>query len=749
MAGALFVLGIRHHGPGSARVLVRALEALQPTIVLVEGPPDAAGVIELAAHSDMKPPVALLVYDVEAPSSAVYYPFASFSPEWQALRWALNTHVPVRFIDLPQSLRERESQAVAERTDDESAPESPAPRDPLDELASAAGFADGEAWWGRLIEERHAEEDPLALFDAIRGAMTAAREGFGDTPRDRDEPAREAHMRKAIRAALKEGFERIAIVCGAWHAPVLTADALERYKAKQDDEIIRRLTKRKTAATWIPWTHDRLCLDSGYGAGVASPGWYDHLWVHREQLSERWMVRIARLLRDEDIDASSANVIESVRLADCLAAIRGRRSAGLEELGEATLSVLCHGNPMPLRIIQRKLVVGQRLGQVPDAVPMVPLQRDLSALQKSLRLKVSGDEMVLDLDQRKDNDLARSHLLHRLRLLGVDWGELQDDQRQRGSTFHEIWRLQWRPEFAVRVIEAAQWGNTVADAASASVTHRATSAKDLGELTALVDDVILADLPDAVARLLARVQTMSAVSTDVGHLMMALPPLARVLRYGNVRKTDAALIEPVVAGLLARIAAGLLPACASLDDDAAAQIRERIDGVHAAVTTISRPDLLAVWTEALMTVGGADIHGLVAGRASRLLLDSGAAGSDAVADRLSLSLSHGNDPAKASAWLEGFVSGSGLLLVHDERLLGIIDGWLTSLSRDTFEQICPIARRTFSTFETSERRQIGEKLKRAEAADGTTAPAAGDDYDPVRGGLVEPVLRLILGHRIP
>ena len=581
MAGALFVLGIRHHGPGSARVLIRALEALQPTIVLVEGPPDAAGVIELAAHSDMKPPVALLVYDVEAPSSAVYYPFASFSPEWQALRWALNTHVPVRFIDLPQSLRERESQAAAERTDDESAPESPAPRDPLDELASAAGFADGEAWWGRLIEERHAEEDPLALFDAIRGAMTAAREGFGDTPRDRDEPAREAHMRKAIRAALKEGFERIAIVCGAWHAPVLTPDALERYKAKQDDEIIRRLTKRKTAATWIPWTHDRLCLDSGYGAGVASPGGTDHLWVHREQLSERWMVRIARLLRDEDIDASSANVIESVRLADCLAAIRGRRSAGLEELGEATLSVLCHGNPMPLRLIQRKLVVGQRLGQVPDAVPMVPLQRDLSALQKSLRLKVSGDEMVLDLDQRKDNDLARSHLLHRLRLLGVDWGELQDDQRQRGSTFHEIWRLQWRPEFAVRVIEAAQWGNTVADAASASVTHRATRAKDLGELTALVDDVILADLPDAVARLLARVQTMSAVSTDVGHLMMALPPLARVLRYGNVRKTDAALIEPVVAGLLARIAAGLLPACASLDDDAAARMRERIDGVHA------------------------------------------------------------------------------------------------------------------------------------------------------------------------
>jgi hypothetical protein len=755
MTGTLSVLGIRHHGPGSARVLVHALDALDPTIVLIEGPPDAGEVLEFAAHADMSPPVALLVYEPDAPSGAVYYPFATFSPEWQAMRWALAKDRPVRFIDLPQSLRRRDDRSARESHDDKPAdaseepstaePPAPAPRDPLDSLALAAGFSDGEAWWGRLIEERRAEDDPVGLFEAIHDAMTSAREELGRTPRVTEEPAREAHMRKAIRAAVKEGFERIAVVCGAWHAPVLTADALKRYPAKPDDEILKRLPKRKTAATWIPWTYDRLCFDSGYGAGVASPGWYDHLWVHREQLSERWMTRVARLLRDEDLDASPANVIESVRLADSLASIRGRQIAGLDELGEATLAVLCHGNLMPARLIQRKLVVGQRLGRVPDAVPMVPLQRDLAARQKSLRLKVSAEEMVLDLDQRKENDLARSHLLHRLRLLGVEWGELQDDHRQRASTFHEIWKLQWRPEFAVRVIEAAQWGNTVADAAAASLAHRAASAQDLSELTALLDDVILADLAGAVERLLARIQSISAVSTDVGHLMTALPPLARVLRYGNVRKTDAALVEPVVEGLLARISVGLPPACASLDDDAAALMRQRIDGVQAALATLNRPDLLTAWKDALAKVGNAEIHGLVAGRAYRLLLDTGAAAPDAAADRLSLSLSHGNDPAKASAWLEGFLAGSGLLLVHDDRLLGIVDRWLIGLSRDTFEQICPIARRTFSTFEKAERRQIGEKLKRAAAPDGGPAAVAADDYDPARGALVEPMLDMILG----
>src|ERR1700730_16809797 len=83
------VLGVRHHGPGSARSVRRALEAIAPSIVLVEGPPDADAMIPLLIHSEMVPPVALLIYRPEKPRDSVYYPFAEFSPEWQALRYAL------------------------------------------------------------------------------------------------------------------------------------------------------------------------------------------------------------------------------------------------------------------------------------------------------------------------------------------------------------------------------------------------------------------------------------------------------------------------------------------------------------------------------------------------------------------------------------------------------------------------------------------------------------------------------------
>ena len=115
-SSSISVFGIRHHGPGSARVLVRALETLNPSIVLIEGPPEAtAEVMAFAADPQMTPPVALLVYEVETPTRAVYYPFATYSPEWQALRWALDKRVPARFIDLPESLRDRHRKRDADR----------------------------------------------------------------------------------------------------------------------------------------------------------------------------------------------------------------------------------------------------------------------------------------------------------------------------------------------------------------------------------------------------------------------------------------------------------------------------------------------------------------------------------------------------------------------------------------------------------------------------------------------------------
>jgi len=240
--------------------------------------------------------------------------------------------------------------------------------------------------------------------------------------------------------------------------------------------LLKGLSKRKTVATWIPWTYGRLAFASGYGAGIQSPGWYDFLWNFHARnatggrsdrnttLATTWLSRVARLLCEQDLDASPASVIEAVRLAESLAALRHRPLPGLPELNEATQTVLVYGESLPLRLIRDKLIVSERLGEVPSETSMAPLAQDLTREQKRLRLPPEAAMRPLDLDLRKPNDLDRSRLLHRLRLLGLKWGELQRNSRQQKGAFHELWHLQWQPEFAVALIEAGVWGNTVAAA---------------------------------------------------------------------------------------------------------------------------------------------------------------------------------------------------------------------------------------------------------------------------------------------
>jgi hypothetical protein len=741
------VFGVRHHGPGSARSLAAALRELEPDAVLVEGPPDADELIALAARESMRPPVALLLYAPEEPQRAVYYPFAEFSPEWQAIRHALAREVPVRFMDLPQSvqfaLNEPGKEDAEPDPQSDLNPDSAVDalrRDPLRLVAEAAGYGDGELWWEQMVEQRRDGRD---LFAALLELMSALREeaAKAETSSDRREALREAHMRQTIRRAQQEGFDRIAVVCGAWHAPALSS---ETPTEREDAALLKGLPKRKVAATWAPWTYGRLTYRSGYGAGVESPGYYHYLWSAPSNLTASWMARVAQLLRGEDMDASSASVIEAVRLAEALAAMRGRHLPGLPELNEATRAVLCFGDDTPLRLVAEKLIVGEALGEVPDETPGSPLQQDLGRIQKRLRLPPEAGDRTLDLDLRKPNDLERSHLLHRLRLLGVNWGRLE---RARGKgTFREVWRLRWEPELTVALIEAGAWGNTIEDAAAARALGRAAQTRELPALTELVEQTLLADLGGAVGGVVARLQEVAAVSDDIPHAMDALAPLAGVLRYGSVRQTEARLVLQVVDGLVARVAVGLPNACASLADEAAEQMYPRLVEVNAAVVTLQDEGHSALWLSTLKRMADqAQLHGLVAGRCCRILFDQGALGSEEVSTKLGLALSHASEPEHAARWVDGFLRGSGLVLLHDAALWEILNAWVASLKAELFTRLLPLLRRTFSTFPAPERRQMGERARKGSHVKNSSAARGDADVDAARADRVLPLCARLLG----
>ena len=756
------VLGVRHHGPGSARAVRAALDRLQPDRILVEGPPEADGLVGLAGDPDLVPPVALLVYRNDRPAAAAFWPFAVFSPEWQALTWGARRGVPVTLMDLPAAVM----LAGNEPAENESA-RAPAPvrTDPIAVLAEVAGYDDPERWWEDVVESRGhrapadsgTDPDPVQhpgqdtagspvlgasddssgfdAFEAITEAMTAVRDDQPET--DPRTLQREAYMRRSLRAAIKTGAQRIAVVCGAWHAPALTG---RPPSASSDTALLRGLPTAKVTATWVPWTHSRLALSSGYGAGVDSPGWYRHLFTAGEHGLERWMTRSAGVLRTHDLPTSTAHVIEAVRLARSLAHLRDRVEPGLTEVVDATRAVLCEGNEAAVGFVLRDAVVGEELGRVPDSAPMVPLEADLRATVKSLRLRYDPTPKEVVLDLRQPNDLRKSRLFWRLRILDVPWAV---PLAVAGTgTFKEGWTLTWRPELTVRLVVASMWGTTVAAAAAGRLVDRVDS---LAACTAAIADCIAADLPDVLDELLAALDRFAAGSADVAALLAALPELVRAQRYGTVRGTDVTAIAGVAQGVLVRICAGLPSALGGMDDDAARAVLGALDRTHDVVPLLPQGPARDGWYGALERAAGRrDLPPLLGGRIVRMLMDVGTITRAEAADRLHAALSVGSLPVEKAAWVEGFVAGGALLLIHDDELLAVLDRWVRSLADGEFLDVVPLLRRSFGSFAPAER---GNLLRAVESLSGSGRAAASGgtaDLDLGRAHAVLATARLLL-----
>ncbi|MEJ7646171.1 MAG: DUF5682 family protein [Chryseolinea sp.] len=739
---SIHVLGIRHHGPGSARNVKAFLEQAKPDVILVEGPPEGDELLRWSAHSDLKPPVAILAYRPDKPNRAVFYPFAEFSPEWQAIHFGAHNNVPVRFMDLPlifsfaiDSKQEKKEDNISNYTcSNATATEGTYP-DPLRYLAEAAGFTDGERWWESMFEHRINQE---GVFDAVHEAMQVLRTEIPEK-NDRIEKLREAYMRKIIRQAEKDGFNNIAVICGAWHAPALTTQKSQ----KLDNDLLKGLAKVKLETTWIPWTYNRLTFASGYGAGIQSPGWYDHVWHHPTDDGTLWMAKIARLFRGKEMDTSVAHIIEAVRLAESLTSLRGLSKVGLEELNEATLAVLCNGDEILLQLIRDELIVSDKIGEVPSEVPMPPLLQDVEKSQKRFRLPAEAGIKELTLDLREPLQLEKSVFLHRLLLIEINWAHAVS-VRSKG-TFKESWKLKWEPEYSIGIIEKGNWGNTLEEAAANFVSNQATTASSLQEVSALLELVIPSNIPAAVDTLITTINNLAAATNDVVQLLEALPALVSVSRYGNVRQTDETMVLGIVNSMIARVFVSIPAACVGIDEEAAATLTEHIYQLNESIALLNQEGQRKEWYETLQLIcDHKHTAPIIAGYCTRILADVKVYEGDLLATKFNFALSRAGNTSESASWMEGFLKGSGTILIIDERLWSLVNQWVTNLSEEDFIALLPLMRRTFSQFSNAERRKIGEKAKKGGTVSVQLSDTS-DNIDTTRAMDALPVVAQLLG----
>lgn len=257
--------------------------------------------------------------------------------------------------------------------------------------------------------------------------------------------------------------------------------------------------------------------------------------------------------------------------------------------------------------------------------------------------------------------------------------------------------------------------------------------------------MIPANLPGLVDAMTLQLDRLSAASTDILEMMEAVPDLVNIVRYGDVRNLDFTRVGRMLNAMIARILAGGVLICINIDEEAATDILNKLVATDYAVSTLNDPELNTMWLEFIRQIrSSVNVHPLLSGYATRLLNDKAELSPEEMQNTLSFYSSIGNAPADMAYWFEGFLRSSGSILLLDDHLWNLVNNWVCSQDHETFMELLPILKRTFSEFTTVERRKLGEKAK-ASGRNGIQEMPSISTHNEAEAARVIPLIYQLLG----
>ncbi|GHA91205.1 DUF5682 family protein [Streptomyces termitum] len=554
---APYLLGVRHHSPALAAAVPALLDAAGAEVVCVELPADFAPWLEHLADPETVAPVALAGTNAEG--RLAFYPFADFSPELAAVRWARARGAEVVCCDLPLSdpgwspVADRsESGGDAEPGGSEKPGGDAEPGGPdasggvpaatfAGALAAAGTGRDGDDLWDRAVEVLAPGSAPEAIRRAALGVGWALR---ADGPVPAVDLAREARMRQVVGRAAAGG-RRVAAVIGAFHAPALA----EVGAPAEDGPVTEGGGPDAPVTSFVPYSFDLLDSRSGYPAGIRDPRWQQAVFeaggdpVRLREAASAALTGVCRELRRAGHTAGTGEAAETLRLACDLAALRGLPAPGRGELLEAVTTVLGQGEPLGRgRALARALeavFVGTARGRTAPRAPRSGLgpsvEEELTRLRLPRPEEPEAREVRLD-PLRSPLDGRREVLLQRLLVVGASYGEpVAVAATGDGTALGTRWRLAWTPSVPARLDLAGVRGVTAAQAAAGTLAETArreaaeggpTAAQVLAGLTAAAR----CDLPELVGARLREAADVLPGGADLPELLAGVDLLEGIRR---------------------------------------------------------------------------------------------------------------------------------------------------------------------------------------------------------------------------
>jgi len=683
--------GIRHHGPGSALRLQAALEEWQPDLILLELPADAQSLLDAFDPHEIQPPVSVLIYDPDSFTRAAYFPLALFSPEWQALRHGFDHLTPCRAIDVPMAQYFQQKHKSNRWT-----------KNPFEILAEQTEFDDVEQWWDHFLENNQSSQD---LFHAVDQLISVLRE---DLPDSDENKWRENYMKEQIRQYTNQGYERIAVVCGAFHVP-----ALKHFDDKARTSG-KKIKQGKTEAIWIPWSYGRLTQKNAYGAGIHHPVWYEFLYNHKSEAAQYWIAHAISVFRKKGKNVSSAHSLETLRLAETLRRIRKKNRIGIPELEEALTSVVFEGDREWLKLYGPDIYIGQKKGHIQKDLYQIPLQKDFRTRIKKARLSkvlTNHTKMQKILDLRKDSHRENSRFFYQTRILQIPLAQLLDANLAALGTFKESWDIEWDPVSEWTLIHAGTHGTTIESAAQDKLQKSIREATEMDVLVNGLKEAFLCGFEELFELIQEKIIRVYAVSDSIVALLESLETLLHVDQYGHIRWEETPKLRPLIERIANRTAHMLPAVILHLDDETDQQLRRHLNDVLYALANpaySSIQDLFAnTWVRILSQNNQTDFyHGL----ALKMAMDQDRIGSGFIEDQFNRHFSDPN-PENILDWLEGLLSGEILWIVYDRPFLSRLNTWIRQMDETTFTSNLPVMRKIFTRSGPEERQKLFQVIK--------------------------------------
>ncbi len=732
----LFIFGIRHLSPAGAYHVLKYLDERKPKCVLIEGPKDATDLLHFLKNDEIKLPIAILAYTEEVPVNTILYPFADYSPEYRAIKWAQNNNVEVRFMDLPSdkslflhSKREDEEEKDGHLENERFKKQQSYYRyhnDIYKNIAKNSGEEDYESYWERTFEHNLNKDSYLKAVSKESGIvreMVCRLEEEALPVSFAYNYLRESYMKSQIEKAVEDGFKQdeIVILCGAYHVLGLKSSLL----SMKEDEF-NKIPSVKTRLTLMPYSNYRLSSRSGYGAGNLAPAYFDMMYRCMEEgniedLPYRYLSLMGKFMRESGNITSTANVIESVRLANSLASLHGGFMPTLKDLHDASVACMGHGELSSVAEGFARIDIGTDIGYLPEGVSKTPVQDDMARELKKLKLDkyktITLQELDLDLRENrrvksKDAaflDLERSTFFYRLKLLNINFAKFVPIN-QEGATWAEKWHLRWSPEVEIEIVESNLKGETIELAASYVLKEKLYDTKDVLSSAKYIRVAYECKLMESLNDALKSLQKMAVDSGSFVDIVLSARELSILIKYGDIRQVDTTCLNPLLKQLFLRAALLLIDA-ATCADSVVKEHMEAINAMHK--ISDEQFDLVddAIWLSSLKELAKRDDRNAkLSGLAFSILIERNEIEEDECASEISRRLSKATPVEIGAGWFEGLSMRNRYALLSRVYLWEELDKYISDLDEEDFYRSVVFLRRAFSSFEPAQKNNLAELL---------------------------------------